>query len=1157
MTIQHNSSLQSWASVGLVLFGLGVQMVWGDVFGRISGTAKDPTGAVLPGVAVTATCLETEIKQTTRTDAQGFYAFPSLAVGHYDVEASLPGFKDFKVSGLTLDVNSALMVDIPLTLGERTQRVSVSAAALQIETVSTQMGEVVSGNSITAVPLNGRSYTDLLALQPGVVPYASTYVGGTGSYSVSGNREMANGFMVNGGNVKEGVQMGTTVLPNLDSIAEFRVITNNFDAEYGNYSGGMINAVTKSGSNQFHGNAFDFLRNTDLNARNFFSPGVSKYIQNQFGGTGGGPILKDRLFFFGDYQGTRRIQGQTTGAVLVPSAADRTGDVSDLVKQLTGTVTGDYWASQLSQKLGYGVAPGERYYVPGCATNVACVFPNAIVPQSVITAPSLNLMKYIPLPNSPGSFYASSALNSRTWDDKGGIRIDQLTNRLGMLSWYYFIDDSHSATPGTFPGFDSGSQGRTQMLTLGDTKTLGPNKVNEFRLHYMRYVTLGIAPGGIGTSLSSLGFVTGANTPGIYVQAPEVEGIPPVSMANYSFGVAAGPLAGQYNGIYQLSDNFSWVRGAHTMRFGVNVHYDQIIHHDYYCRNGCFSFGNGQETGSDWVDYLVGAPSNYTQGAQLDLITRSHYLGLYAQDSWRIAPTLTLNYGLRWDVTQPWYEARNELETIIPGEQSVVFPGAPRGWVVPGDPGVPSSMGWTRYHDFAPRIGIAWAPGVQGGILGKLLGGPGRTSIRAGYGIFFTAHEDATGFNEEGDAPYGFFWASPAPPLFTAPFLDRQTGFNEGQRFPPHFPSANASPKHPDNTIDWSFFEPIVSSPGFWHENQTPYSETWSLSVQRQLGNATVASVSYVGTEGHHLISNLEANPGNPGLCLSVSQKSQVAPGSPTCGPNGENGVYTRADGTVINGTRGPLGPAFGSDGYYITIGNSAYHAMETTLRHRSGPLELMAGFTWSKSIDDSSGWSQMINPINYRLSRTLSTFDVPANFVLSYHYELPFAHFFGRNRLVRGWILAGITRFANGTPVTLSDSGDRSLLGTANAGAGSAVDRPNCALGGDLQLAANNPRTRLPYFNPSIFSRETIGQLGTCSPRMFHGPGLNNFDTALLKDMRITESKIVQFRFEFFNLFNHAQFNNPNGSVTNSNFGKITGARGARVGQLALKFLF
>src|SRR5215831_19409930 len=521
MKTQRRNRIYLLAGAALLTVLLSAPVAFSQVFGRISGTAKDPSSSVVPGVSVAATCTETGIKSTTLTDAQGFYAFPSLAVGHYDVRASAPGFKDFAVTGLTLDVNSALLVDISLSLGSQAEHISVEAAALQVETTSTQMGEVVSGDSITSIPLNGRSYLGLLALQPAVAPYSGTYNGGNGGYSVSGNREVANGFYVNGGNVKEGNNGGTTILPNLDSLAEFRIITNNFDAEFGNYSGGLVNAITRSGSNSFHGSAFDFLRNNDLNSRNFFSGSVSKYIQNQFGATAGGPILKNKLFFFGDYEGTRVITGQNTGLVLVPSADDRTGNITDLAKQLTGVVNGDYWAQYLSQKLGYGVTSGERYYVPGCTVNSTCVFPNGIVPLSVITTPSANMMKYIPLPNN-GPYYTSTAASGQSWTDKGGIRIDFSSNRFGMISGYYFLQDNHSVNPGTFQGFSSGTQGRAQLLTLGDTKTFGSNKVNEFRLSYMRWVNLSFNTGaGQGVTLSSLGFVTGANTSGIVVQNPE------------------------------------------------------------------------------------------------------------------------------------------------------------------------------------------------------------------------------------------------------------------------------------------------------------------------------------------------------------------------------------------------------------------------------------------------------------------------------------------------------------------------------------------------------------------------------------------------------------------------------------------------------------
>jgi len=373
---------------------------WGAVTARISGTVKDPTGAVIPGADVSAVETQTGIKTATKTDSAGFYSFPALAIGRYDLDVRARGFKDFKQTGLILDVNTALQVDIPLQLGEASQEVTVNAAAIQVETTNTQMGEVINDAKMTTVPLNGRSYTDLLALQPGVTPVSSGQYSvlspsgslNAGSLSVNGGRESANGFMVNGGNVEEGAFNGTSIIPNLDSIAEFRIITNNFDAEYGNYSGSQINAITKSGTNQFHGDVFEFLRNTDLDARGFFDPTRGKFIQNQFGATAGGRIIRDKLFFFVDYQGTRQIQGQSTGNILVPSAADHQGNVSDMASQLTGTVTGGYWANQLSQKLGYTVTPGEHYYVPGCTLNTDCVFPNAVVPQSVITTPSQYLM---------------------------------------------------------------------------------------------------------------------------------------------------------------------------------------------------------------------------------------------------------------------------------------------------------------------------------------------------------------------------------------------------------------------------------------------------------------------------------------------------------------------------------------------------------------------------------------------------------------------------------------------------------------------------------------------------------------------------------------------------------------------------------------------
>ena len=401
------------ASFICVLAALPV-LVWAATTGSISGTVKDPSGAVIPGVTVVATNTATNVQAKTVTDDKGFYAFPSLPVGRYNVKVEEEGFGSQARNNLVIDADSALQVDFTMQMAEKLEEVTVLENGTQVETSSSQMGQVVTGTQMTSVALNGRSFTDLLALQPGIVPMttqlpdsivmagvtvaiAPSGVLNAGNQSISGQREDANGFMVNGGDVKELMNGGTTIVPNLDSIAEFRVLTNNFNAEYGNYSGGIVNVVTKSGSNQLHGDAFEFLRNTDLDARNFFSPERSFYRQNQFGGTVGGPIRKNKIFYFVDYQGTRQSQGIDTGLISVPSVSDRTGNLADLAASLTGSVSSPYLANLLGEKLGYTVKANEPYYTPGCATSATCVFPNAIIPQSAWSAPAQHLLQYIPV----------------------------------------------------------------------------------------------------------------------------------------------------------------------------------------------------------------------------------------------------------------------------------------------------------------------------------------------------------------------------------------------------------------------------------------------------------------------------------------------------------------------------------------------------------------------------------------------------------------------------------------------------------------------------------------------------------------------------------------------------------------------------------------
>jgi hypothetical protein len=1150
----------------LLVLATSTPVLRGSVTGSISGTVSDSSGAVIPNASASAFNTGTGLKQLTKTNAQGFYSFPSLPVGHYDISIQGQGFKEYVGRGLVVDVNSALRVDVTLEVGAVTQEVSVSATAMHVETTNTQMGEVISSSHITSMPLNGRSYIDLLALQPGVMPVsAGTYGTGwgnavsgdlnAGNLSVSGQRESANGFMVNGGDVNELEEMGTTIIPNLDSIEEFRILTNNADAEYGNYSGGLVNAVTKSGTNKYHGSAFEFMRNPHLDARYYYSPERSVLHQNQFGGTMGGPIIRNKVFFFTDYQGTRYVHGVDTGPIPVPSPAEHNGDFADVPGQLTGTVVGPNWANILSQRLAYTVTAGEPYYTAACATTAQCVFPNAVIPKSAFSAPAKYLDQYIPLSIPGANFYATSAYKKTLRDDKGGARIDANT-RYGMLSGYYFNDDDVLVNPygSSFPGFATTSNGRAQMVNLGLTKAFGSSSVNELRLHYRRYVIFRGAPmGGAGVSMETQGLT------GVFPMAPPA--VESVTFNNFSIG-ASSNFNESFENTYQIMDNFSKVIGTHTVKFGGSFNAKQLYWKFSLFLNGAFGF-SGLETGNDYADFLLGAPAWYMQGLQLPEYDRSRYYALYAQDSWRATRKLTLNYGLRWEVSTPYWEAHNQVETLVPGLQSRVFPGAPEGWVFPGDPGIPSTLAPTRYNNFAPRIGLAYSPDAKDGFWGKLVGGPGKTSIRAAFGIYFTHFEGMDAMSEVGDAPYGYWWSSPAPPSFATPFVDRASGLDRGQRFPVPVPPLNVGPGNPDNSINWSQFLPISSSPGFFPGNRLPYAEHYNLSIQRQFGSATIFSMSYVGTQGHRLLAGLEANPGNPALCMSVSQVSQVTDGV-TCGPFGENGVYRPITGGVITTTRAPFSDAFGSNGWFATMANSNYSAFEATLRHTVGRLEILAGYTYSKTLDNASLSHEQINPINPNISKSLAAFDVTHNLVLSYSYRLPFDRLWCPNRLTNGWVLSGITRFATGFPVWLSENDDHSLLGTWSAGTGGAVDMPNYTPG---TLGYLDPRTAVlpssgttgknPYFNTGLFSQEPLGQLGTANRRFFHGPGMNNWDLSLAKELRLTESKTVQFRAEFYNAFNHAQFLNPSGDFLSSYFGFVSSARDARIGQVAIKFNF
>jgi hypothetical protein len=830
---------------------------------------------------------------------------------------------------------------------------------------------------------------------------------------------------------------------------------------------------------------------------------------------------------FGDYQGTRLTEGIDTGDISVPSAAERTGDFRQ--NPLTGSVSGPYLAGLLSARLGRTVTTGEPY---------ANVFPDGKIPQAAWSAPAQALLPYVPQPNAGPALFATAAEAQTLTDNKGALRADW-THGKGTLTAYYFLDRYSLDNPyptgtggASVPGFDATSNGLAQLASVAHTVTFGSSTLNEAHLSFMRNAnSVGQPKGGVGPSLTSQGFT------GIIALKPSTEGIENVAFNDFTMGVDTTALV-QTENIFQVSDAFSRIVGKHGLKAGGEIHSNQINTHPDVVFNGSFAF-NGSETGLDFADFLLGAPSSYTQGQARDFYNRNLYLAAFVQDSWKATNQLTLNYGVRWDRIRPWSEKFNQLQTLAKGEQSEVFPGAPQGLVFPGDPGVPASLAPAR-NDISPRLGVAWSPAPAGGSLSeKIFGKAGTTSIRFGYGIFYTAYEGLSAGIMSANPPYGYTYTSAAPPLFDNPFTVAATGADAGQRFPLQKVGYGANSAHPNTSVDWSRFEPLVGIPAVDPNDVTPYAEHWMASFERQFASSTLATLSYVGTSSHHLLVLEEANPANPALCLSLGA---------ACGPFNEQAARTQ------------FGSAFGSVELQRTIANAGYNALEATLNHKSRGLDLLASYTYSKSIDQSAGLPEPVNPIDPSLSRGLSAYDMRHNFVASFHYSVPALKSKGLlHAAAEGWAVAGIARFTSGLPVTLFNNNDTSLLGTIPNGINNnGVDTPEWS-GASLSLNTN-PRNGRAIFDASQLTLPALGTMGNARRRSFSGPGMENLDATLSRNFNIHDGHAIEFRAEAFNVFNHAQFFGAaavEGNISSGTFGQAVSAMSPRLMQLALRYSF
>ena len=1230
--------------------------------GRIIGHVTDATEAALAQVKVTLVNEANGASRDAQTNATGDYSFVQVPVGTYRLEFDLTGFKKNVRHDVSLDINQVLTLNMVLQVGEAREVVDVTSEAPLVDTTSTQLGTVVNDRAIVQLPLNQRDTYQFLSLQPGVQSQvgADLYFGSdnAGSVSVNGGRGRSNNFNVNGGDANDMFANLPTVQPSPDTVQEFRILTNTFDAEYGRNSGSVVNVVTKSGSNEIHGNVYEFFRNKVLNAQGFFDSTKAAFIQNQFGGTIGGPIKKDRTFFFASYEGRRVVQGQSGDTVTVPTGDERNGTFA-------GTFDGSIQDSFVAQ-----VLQGR----PGCETAInsaggsipdpndpgnygnnpipwATLFPadgsgNTTIPVQCQDPVAVDLMnKYVPAANLGNGLF-QAVLSSHDRQDQATFRFDhRINDKQNFSAYYYFTDqkifnpfNNFQAAGANVPGFGASIRQRFQQYNLTHTYTMSNSLVNEFHFTYMReaqgtnghsehtdLVTNSCSSGLQSicfTGLSDSSAVNNLDLSRLGIQpglGAGREGVPDISVSGgFTIGNNFEGELPQIGNSFQWSDNITKTLGNHTLKFGVDarrMRFDQTL---YFEVNGYSQyFGGGPNDPGFSTDlypnYLLGLVDQYQQGAAQQENVRTTSVYLFGQDSWRIRPSLTLNYGLRWELNTPLTDIGHHVQTFRPGQATTTYPcelstygssllgttdctsAFPTGLVVPGDTGIPAGLTQTYYKAFAPRIGIAYSPWASG-----------KTSIRAGWGMFYNPIEQLVLEQFSAEPPFGGSTLL-FNTYFNTPFL-AQGGFPNPNPFNPAGGALTGIQRPtPGQPVDWSIFRPILLFGEFPQNLRSQYSVQYNLSFQTELSRDMVFQLSYVGSQGHRLLATTDLNAGNPQTCLDIiaidgscgvfgedtAYNITVPAGMKFTFPNGK--TITPSVDTPINlvGLRpysspncDPLNTDFASNGCPAdgipvfsnifqqgTFANSSYNSLQANLEKRfSNGLQLQGAYTFSKSLDQASSFEDTVNPFNPGLSRSLSQFDARHRFVLSYYYELPVPKYSGaKGKLLNGWAVSGITQFQSGFPIHIQSYNDTELTGSIDF---SAVGTPDlvgpfktnnphttgCALGTGPTSGTGDPCQPIAnqQFDPNLFADAALGPFGNAKRTLCCGPGLNTSDVSLQKDTAFGENKKLEFRWDIFNLANQPKFFNPDGNITDgADFGRIFRAGPPRLMQFALKLYY
>lgn len=1043
--------------------------------GSITGLITDETGAVIPGVTVEATNVATGQTRNAVTGADGFYSIPLVQPGQYDVKATLSGFKPTVRKGNTVSVGDTARIDFKLAVGALEENVTVTGESPLVETAHATLGITIDQQKVVELPLNGRNFTQLGTLIPGVVAPPGGLGGAAGDatpggfgastsgFSVNGMRNQSNNFLLDGASNNDTFNTGFVMRPPPDAIQEFKIQTHSYSAEFGRNAGSVINVVTKSGTNTLHGAGWEFNRDDTLQARNFFAPvnqPKPKLKQNQFGFTLGGPIQKNKLFGFGYYEGYRNTRGNTTNVVVL-SDAQRGGNFGSTT--IRDPLTG----------------------LP---------FLNNTIPSDRLSLVALKLInQFVPHANSGANRYIASP-DTKDDRDSLGMRYDYQVSQRHSILGRYLRTTTDAATPAITTAIGNTSKATLSDYMGSDTFIFTAHAINVARFSYNRID----AHPAVTSGLSNTDY--GINVPSTNALAQGLASI--LINGFFSLGDQQQPFVKRVNEVFQFTDDFTWTRGNHGLKFGMDVRKEHMVIAFINRPNGDFTF-NGVNSGNAAADFLLGLPSQFrrTTTNQAQDGIGWLYSG-YAQDEWRASSRLTVNAGVRYEVSLPFVDKNNALNAFHPGVQSQVFPDAPVGLVYPGDPGVPRGTYKTDKNNFAPRLGAVWDPN-----------GDGRTTIRGAWGIFYDA------LAGQGD----FFQNGVLAPPFT-PLVEVNA------------PPAAITLANPLSAITGgaSRFPPALTIIGWGEDFQTPYAYQFNATVQRQIGDNIGAEIGYVGSRGEHLPIFMEVNPG----------------------------VFT--PGQTLPGAR--IFPAFALVRPTFSMAKSKYDSLQTSVRMRpTHGLNFLASYTLGHAKDHVSGLNiggepRPVLPVTIgdqaSFDKALSyewgdaLFDVRHRFVVSFGAELPTPRSMGPivEHVIGGWQLNGIVQKQTGFPLSVTNSQlDIRYL----------TNRPDAT----CDPNANAPHTTDQWFNTSCFVVRPLAQTGdrpgNAGRNTIRGPGFAETDLSLFKNVDFGRGQRIQLRVEAFNLLNQAHFNNPSGAIGTANFGKITSAQDGRVMQLGIKYLF